>query len=335
VKLSVLDQSPISEGSSAADALRNSIALACHAERWGYTRYWAAEHHAMAALASPAPEILLANIAAQTQRIRLGSGGIMLPHYSALKVAEVFSMLNALSPDRIDLGIGRAPGGGPLEAFALRREREDRPMPDDFADQLSELLAYLDRDFAANHPFGKIKMSTHTPPGSIVWLLGSSLWSAAAAAQLGLPYAFAHFFSGEDTREAMTYYQSRFVASKYRDKPEAAVAVGVVCADTQSEAQTLASSWRLMRQRLRAGGDLRPIAAPSDALRELGTPDAPNGKEWPAMLVGTPALVAKTLKEMAVALGIEEMFIVTATHDPEARLKSYELLARELGLGRS
>jgi luciferase family oxidoreductase group 1 len=334
VKLSVLDQAPISEGSSFAAALESSVALAARADELGYQRYWAAEHHAMNALASPAPEILLARIAAATRTIRLGSGGIMLPHYSPLKVAEVFTMLNALSGGRIEIGVGRAPGGSPLEAYALRRERLETRMPDDFGEQLAELLAYLDQNFEAGHPFGRIKMSRDTPGGERVWLLGSSLWSSRAAAELGLPYAFAHFFSGEDTRTAITQYRANFKPSKYRSVAEATAAVSVICAPTQAEADFLAGSAHLMRQRLRTTGEIRPIASPDVAQHELGlSARAPaSGNEWPALIAGTPDSVYAELDRMTAALGIDELFVVTITFDPAMRLRSYELLAQRAGL---
>ena len=193
VRLSVLDQAPVPEGSTPAQALANSIDLAKHVERLGYHRFWMSEHHAMDLLACTAPEVVLARIGAETSRIRIGSGGIMLPHYSAYKVAEVFRTLHALYPGRVDLGIGRAPGGGPLEAHALRRERRQRAA-DDFPDQLAELLMFLNRDFPAEHPFSQLTVSPHMPGGPEVWLLGSSLWSAEAAAQFGLPYSVRAFF---------------------------------------------------------------------------------------------------------------------------------------------
>jgi luciferase family oxidoreductase group 1 len=218
VLLSVLDQSPVPEGSTPAQALANSIDLAKHVERLGYHRYWMSEHHAMDLLACTAPEVLLARIGAETSRIRIGSGGIMLPHYSAYKVAEVFRTLYALYPGRVDLGIGRAPGGGPLEAHALRKERRQRPL-DDFEDQIAELLSFLNGDFPAEHPFSQLTVSPYMPGGPEVWMLGSSMWSAEAAAQFGLPYAFAHFFSPVHTRAAITHYTESFRASQHATEP--------------------------------------------------------------------------------------------------------------------
>src|SRR5579863_6047287 len=268
VKLSVIDQSPVSAGSSPADALHNTIELARLADRLGFHRYWIAEHHAIPALASPAPEILIDRVAAETSAIRVGSGAVLLPHYSPLKVAETFRVLHALYPDRIDLGIGRAPGGTPLESYALRRDRDRQPPGDDFPKLLIELLAFLYDGFPPDHPFHRIVVSPVMPGAPDVWLLGSSLWSASAAAQLGLPYAFAHFFDQLPTRPALEHYRSHFIPSN-GSQPHTILALGVICAETDEEAERLLSSARLFRRRVRQG-DVRPIPTPEEALAELG-----------------------------------------------------------------
>lgn len=332
LRLSVLDQSPVAAGSTPAQALQNSIDLARHVDALGYTRFWMSEHHAMDTLACTAPEVMLARIGAETNRIRIGSGGIMLPHYTPLKVAECFRILHALYPGRVDLGIGRAPGGGPVEALALKRERKT-PMPDDFPDQVSELLAFLGHQFPADHPFGGIRVSPDMPGSPDVWMLGSSMWSAAAAVEFGLPYSFAHFFSPVHTRSAIETYQRSFTPSQYRSEPEATVAVGVICAETQEEADFLASSVRLLQRRIRQG-DRRPVASPEDATRELrllGDIPLEEG-EWPRYFVGTPARVRADLEQMATALGIHELIVNTIVWDHTARLRSYALLAREFNL---
>jgi luciferase family oxidoreductase group 1 len=335
LKLAVLDQSPIPEGSSASQALQNSIELARTVDQLGYTRFWMSEHHAMQTLASSAPEIILARIGAETKRIRIGSGGIMLPHYSAFKVAEVFRTLHALYPNRIDLGIGRAPGGGPIEALALKRERGTN-MPDDFEDQVSELLAYFDRTFPAGHPFGNLHIAPDAPGAPDVWMLGSSLWSANAAAAFGLPYAFAHFFFGMGTRQAIETYQHSFTPSTHRAQPQAMAAVGVICADTSEEAEYLANSVRLLQRRIRMN-DRRPVAAPDDAIRELQTLGGatPDEGEWPRYFVGTPAQVKPQLEAMAASLNIDELVVNTITYDHAARLRSYALLAQAFELPHS
>ena len=336
LRLSMLDQSPVPAGSTPGQALENSIALARRADALGYQRFWMSEHHAMDTLACTAPEIMLARIGAETNRIRIGSGGIMLPHYSAFKVAEVFRTLHALYPGRIDLGIGRAPGGGPVEALALKRDRKS-PMADDFAEQVSELLAYLGTGFPERHPFAKLRVAPAMPGAPDVWMLGSSLWSSAAAAQFGLPYAFAHFFSPIHTRAAIEAYQRGFLPGSREDsraKPEAIVAVGVICAETQEEAEYLASSIRVLQRRIRLG-DRRPIASPEDALRELRAIGdfAVEEGEWPRYFVGKPAKLGQELRMMAQELGLGELLVNSIIWNHSARIRSYELLAEEFGLG--
>jgi luciferase family oxidoreductase group 1 len=332
LRLSVLDQSPVPAGSTPGQALQNSIELARLVDGLGYTRFWMSEHHAMDTLACTAPEVMLARIGAETKRIRIGSGGIMLPHYTPLKVAECFRMLHALYPGRVDLGIGRAPGGGPIEALALKRERKTK-MVDDFPEQVSELLAFLGHQFPADHPFAGIRVSPEMPGGPDVWMLGSSMWSAAAAVEFGLPYSFAHFFSPVHTRAAIETYRRGFSASAYRKEAEATVAVGVICAETDKEAEFLSSSVRLLQRRIRQG-DRRPVASPEDAVRELrllGEMPMEEG-EWPRYFVGTPARVREQLEEMASELGIGELIVNTIVWEQAKRLRSYELLAGEFGL---
>jgi luciferase family oxidoreductase group 1 len=338
VKLSVLDQSPVPAGFTPADALRNTIHLARAADSLGYERYWIAEHHAIETLASPAPEILIARVAAETSGIRVGSGGVLLPHYSPLKVAEVFRMLHALYPERIDLGVGRAPGSGGLEAFALQRERSQRQQTADFPEQLTELLAFLHHGFPQEHPFSRIKVSPEMPGAPDVWLLGSSTWSAAVAAQFGLPYAFAHFIGPEQTVAALAHYRSHFRPAEYLREPRAIVALGVVCADTEAEAERLSASTKLLIRRIRLGGERRPVPTPEEAIKELDSlgagadPLTWDASEWPRYIVGAPAKVSGRLESMARDLQVEELMILTVIHDHGARLRSYELLAESFGL---
>jgi luciferase family oxidoreductase group 1 len=334
MKLSVIDQSPVPAGFTSADALQNTIELARLTDRLGYERYWIAEHHAMPTLACSAPEILLSRVGAETKRIRIGSGGVMLPHYSPLKVAEQFRMLHALYPDRIDLGVGRAPGGSPLDSYALRRERVDRPLPDDFPEQLVELLAFLNGGFPEKHAFARILVSPAMPGSPSPWMLGSSMWSADAAAQLGLPYAFAHFISPEPTRAAIEHYYARFKPSLYLSAPQAIVALGAICADTDVAASRLMASARLMRRR-RDRGEWLPIPTVEEAIAELG--DAAlkpmiETSEWPRYFVGSPATLRQRFESLATALKLAEIMIVTIVHDHQARLNSYQLLAEEFGL---
>jgi luciferase family oxidoreductase group 1 len=338
IKLSVLDQSPVSDGYTPADALRNTIELARLADRLGYERYWIAEHHAIVTLASPAPEILIARLGAETSGIRVGSGGILLPHYSPLKVAENFRMLHALYPGRIDLGIGRAPGGSGLEAFALRRDRSDRIQNDDFEEQLLELLAFLHHDFPSEHPFARIKVSPDMPGAPDVWLLGSSQWSATVAAKLGLPYAFAHFITPEETPAALENYRSNFRASKHLAAPRAIVALGAICADTEAEAKRLSASAQLHIRRIRLQGKRLPVPTPEQAITELGDlayhedPVARGGGEWPRYVVGAPEQVRDELERMSASLQVEEVMVISVMHDYQARRRSYQLIAEALNV---
>ena len=334
MKLSIIDQSPVPAGATPADALRNTIDLARLADQLGYERYWIAEHHATPGLASPAPEVLLARVGIETTGIRIGSGGVLLPHYSPLKVAETFRVLHALYSGRIDLGIGRAPGSSPLEAYALRRDRYQRTLVDDFPEQLVEILAFLRHAFAPDHPFGQIKVSPDMPGGPEVWLLGSSIWSATAAAQLGLPYAFAHFINPEPTRAAIEYYHSHVTAAGV-SVPQTILALGVICADTEAEAQRLNASMRLRRVIRELGADPGPIPTPEEALARLGPgPDQgiPEEGEWPRYIVGAPEQVRAKLVRMAKELRVKELMVVTVVHDHEARRRSHQLLAEIFGL---
>ena len=334
MKLSIIDQSPVSEGSTPADALRNTIELAKLADRLGYQRYWIAEHHGMVTLASPAPEILITRVAAETSHIRVGSGGVMLPHYSPMKVAEQFRMLHALYPDRIDLGIGRAPGGTGLETFALMRDRKRHEVADDFPNQMAELLAFLNHSFPSEHPFNRIKLTPAMPGGPEVWMLGSSMWSAAAAAQFGLPYAFAHFIDQRPTRSAIEYYFSHFAPSDYLPKPTAIVALGAICAETNAEAQRLAASSRVLIRHIRRG-EPRLVPRPEEALKELESVSDPEPSvmsEFPRYHIGAPQELRDKLIDMASQLHVEELMIVTIVHDHRARMRSYELLAKAFEL---
>lgn len=336
MRLSIVDQSPVPAGQSGSDALRNSIDLARLADKLGYTRYWIAEHHATTAFASPAPEILISRIAAETRGIRVGSGGVLLPHYSPMKVAEQFSMLEALYPGRIDLGIGRAPGGTPLETYALKRDRSNQNFADDFAKQLVELLAFLDKGFRSDHPFSRIELTPATAGRPEVWLLGSSMWSAAAAAQIGLPYAFAHFIDPMPTRTAIEYYRSHFTPSDRAPKPEIIIGVGAIAAATEEEAMRLFSSVRIFGRRIRSG--VRTAIPPvEEAMAELETSrggggDRPDNGEWPRIFVGTPDRVRDAIVDMASVVGADEAMVVTITHDHRARLESHRMLASAFGL---
>jgi len=319
--LSVLDQSPISVGMTGGDALRNSIDLAQHVESLGYERYWIAEHHGTPMLASAAPEILITAVAAATSRINVGSGGVMLPHYSPLKVAEVFSMLAALHPARIDLGIGRAPGSDRETMLALQRDRRQMS-PDDFPEQLAELLAYFEDDFPDGHPLARLAALPGGPERPEVWLLGSSPQSAIWAGELGLPYVFADFINPAGA-EIAQLYRDRFVPSRRRATPYVGVAVSVVCAEDDDEARRLASSSRMAMTLLRQG---RLIAVPpvGTALAFFEEQPPPTGRR---AVVGSPDTVRAGVEEVVAEYGADEAMIVTITYDHEARRRSYELVA--------
>ena len=261
-RLSVLDQSPIAEGSTGSDALRNTIDLARLTDELGYHRYWVAEHHATPGLASASPEVLIGPIAAATSRLRVGSGGVMLPHYSPLKVAENFSALSGLYPGRIDLGLGRAPGTDGMTMYALQRDRREAA-PDDFPQQLAELLGYLNGNLPESFPFARLAATLPgLPERPDVWLLGSSPQSAIWAGELGLPYSFADFINPNGA-ELAAIYRQRFEDTPEQVAPKLSVAVWTICAETDEEAQRLASS---------APDDLSPAA------RGQADPGAPGGE---------------------------------------------------------
>jgi luciferase family oxidoreductase group 1 len=331
LRLSVLDQSPISEGSTGATALRNSIDLALATERAGYHRYWVAEHHGTPMLACASPEVLIGAIAASTDRIRVGSGGVMLPHYSPLKVAETFSMLTALYPNRIDLAVGRAPGSDPLTAYALQRDRR-QVAPDDFPQQLAELLGYLWNRMPADHRFARLAALPGGPARPDVWLLGSSVQSGIWAAELGLPYAFADFINPAGGPIAASYRQ-QFAANGTSAEPHVIAAASALCADTDEEAERLAASSR-MAFVLFFQGTLIPVPPVETALRFLadhpGSADALGRRR--RAIVGRPSRVRKELEALATDYGADELMIVTITYDHQARRRSYELIAEAFGL---
>jgi luciferase family oxidoreductase group 1 len=329
LRLSVLDQAPISEGSTAAAALRNSVDLARLAEELGYVRYWVAEHHGTPALACASPEALIGPITAATTRIRVGSGGVMLPHYSPLKVAETFSMLAGLAPGRIDLGIGRAAGTDPVTTFALQRDRRQAG-PDDFPAQLFELMAYLDDTMPADHPFARLTALPGRPEVPEVWLLGSSPQSAIWAAELGIPYAFADFIKPLGA-EIVADYRARFEPSAHAAAPRALAAVWVVCADTDEEAHRIASSARMMFT-LFFRGQLIPIPPIDKALAflEQQPKDDDPFRTRRRAIVGSPETVRKGIEAAADEYDVDEVMIVTITYAHEARRRSYELIAHAM-----
>src|SRR6187401_3332612 len=301
IPLSILDLSPVSAGSTAAQALRNSLDLARLADDLGFTRYWVAEHHNLPSIASTAPEIMIGQIAAITKRMRVGSGGVMLPNHAPLMVAERFKVLEALFPDRIDLGLGRAPGTDPVTSYALRR-RQDDPAGDDFLDRFQELLAFEQRAFPESHPFRKVNAMPADVPLPPIFLLGSSGYSAQLAAHVGAGFSFAHHFSDFDPVGPMMTYRQQFKPSATRDKPLATLAVHAVVADTDAEAERLASSVDL-NFALRRQGKYQPIPSPEDAAAHAYSPTdrALIGQNRARLVVGSKSTVLAHLKPLIKA----------------------------------
>ena len=329
--LSVLDQSPIRAGGTAADAVAETLELAQACDRWGYHRYWLAEHHASRGLAGSTPEVLIAHVAAHTSRIRVGSGGVMLSHYSALKVAENFRMLETLHPGRIDLGIGRAPGSDQRTARALAHGPGALGI-EHFPSQVSDLLGYLRGPLPEGHPFRGIRAMPEGPTMPEFWMLGSSLDGAAIAAHFGTAFSFAHFITHEGGVLATQTYVSRFRPGVL-PAPRAAVAVFALAADTEEEAKRLARSRDLWIVRLYTG---RPGAFPSVeeaesypyTLQEAAIVE--HGRR--RTIAGDPEQVRERLLALAREHGAEEIMVVTIAHDFKARLRSYQLLAEVFGL---
>src|SRR5215212_5528593 len=330
VRLSVLDQAPISEGSTGADALGHSVDLAAFTEQIGYHRYWVAEHHGTPMLACASPEALMGPVAATTSRIRVGSGGVMLPHYSPLKVAESFSILAGLFPERIDLGLGRAPGTDQITTFALQRDRNQLPA-EDFPQQLTELLGSLEDTLPESHPFKRLAALPGLPERPEPWLLGSSPQSAIWAAELGLPYSFADFINPRGAEIAESY-RGRFSHSERLAAPRLAVGVMAICADSDEEAKRLAASSRMSLSLLRQGR-LIPVPPVDKALRYLETREKRPGGSGRRAVLGSPQTVRAGLERVAKEYGAEELIVVTITHEHAARRRSYELIAEAFGLG--
>jgi len=330
--LSVLDLSPVPAGGSAAQSLRNSLDLARHADSLGFTRYWLAEHHNLANIASSAPDIMIGQIAAVTKNMRIGSGGVMLPNHAPLTVAERFKVLEALFPGRIDLGIGRAPGTDHVTSIALRR-RQDLRDDDDFLDRFQELLLLENNGFPKDHPFSTV----HAMPNDVmlppIFLLGSSDYSAQLAASIGAGFSFAHHFASHDAAHAMHVYRESFQPSQHLEKPYAILATAAVIAETADEAERLASTIDLNFVR-RAKGVYAPLESPNVAMAYDYSPaDRERIKQNRTRLaVGTPAMVKKQLDALVTATQADEAMITTMIYDHTARKRSYTLLAEAFSL---
>ncbi|WP_322516263.1 LLM class flavin-dependent oxidoreductase [Rhodopseudomonas palustris] len=325
--LSILDLSVVTTGTPPAAALRNSIDLARHADKLGYVRYWLAEHHNLPSVASPAPEIMIGQIAAVTERIRVGSGGVMLPNHAPLMVAERFKMLEALFPGRIDLGIGRAPGTDQATMHALRRRLDIRE-GDDFLERLQELMLWETRGWPAGHPYNNVVAMPNDAPLPPVWLLGSSDYSSELSAQVGMGFAFAHHFASYDAVEALTHYRAAFRPTRWRSKPHAILAVAAVIAETDEEAERLAISMDINRLR-RDRGQYVPLPSVEEA-QAYPLTDADRAsitRNRSRLFVGSPATVMQALQPLISASQADELMVITATYDHDARKRSYTLLA--------
>ncbi|GMA51446.1 hypothetical protein GCM10025857_28030 [Alicyclobacillus contaminans] len=333
MKLSILDQSPIAMGSNAREAVQQTVRIAELADRLGYHRFWVSEHHDASALAGSVPEILIAHLATKTQSIRVGSGGVMLPHYSAYKVAETFRMLELLHPGRIDLGIGRAPGGMPRSTMALQ---EGRTRELNYLQQVEDLKGYLTDSLPATHRFAGLTAAPVVDTVPELWMLGSSDFSAAAAGDAGAAFMFAQFINGSrsDGIEAVASYRRRFRPSPWLERPMAAVAVFVICAETDADADRIASSL-----------DLSLVMLANGQRRE-GTPTIEMAQSYPyspyeralvqenrkRMVVGSPASVRQQLEALAADYGVDEVMVATTTAEFADRVRSFELLAQAFQL---
>jgi luciferase family oxidoreductase group 1 len=327
MKLSVLDQSTSAQGRTQDAAIRETLDLARHCDQLGYHRYWVSEHHSTNTIVGTAPEILMAAIAATTNRIRVGSAGVMLPHYSAFKVAEQFRVLEAIAPGRIDLGLGRAPGSDGLTAYALNPYQNNA---EDFPQQVVDLQAWVSgAPLPEQHPFRVVAANPRGPTSPEVWILGSSDYGAQLAAHFGLPYAFAYFFTdGRGVEQAMELYRHNYRPSPRHPKPQATICVWALAADTEAEARRLAMSREHSRV-LRDMGIREALVPPEEAAKYPYT-DAQRAsieRMRARAYVGTAEQVAARLTALARGLELDELVIVTWTHDPAPRHRSYELLA--------
>jgi luciferase family oxidoreductase group 1 len=330
--LSILDLSFTTTATPGAVALRQTIELARLADRWGFGRFWVAEHHNLPSVASGAPEIMIGAIAAATSRVRVGAGGVMLPNHAPLMVVERFKVLEALYPGRIDLGIGRAPGTDPRTSLALRQRQEVRA-DDDFLERFQELLAWRAGGFPDGHPFRSIRVMPEDVPMPPVWLLGSSDYSAELAGRVGLGFAFAHHFASLDAAVAIGRYLECFVPSPWLDRPHAILTVAAVCADTPAEAERLATSSDYGHVR-RARGEYGPLVSPEAALAHAWTPEEEvlRRANRARLFVGEPARLHERLASFAAEVGAHEIMVMSGMFDHAARLRCYELLARAFGL---
>jgi len=330
MKLSILDQAPISSNQTAKEALEESMKLAQAGEKFGYTRYWIAEHHDLPGLACPAPEVMLSYIGANTTNIRIGSGAVLLPYYKPYKVAEVYHMLATLFPNRIDIGIGRAPGGSAEATNALSDNflQQVWSLPD----LVKDLLHFLDNSFPENHKYSKVTASPLPEVSPVPWMLGTSKKSAILAAENGLPYAFGQFMSDKDGASIIQTYKDSFTPRKQGDRPMVVLTVSALCAETNARAEEIALSpliWSLLKERGEGHHGIPSIQeAKQYVLNETEKTTLQKMKQ--NMIIGDPFAVKKKLTELQTLYQADEMMIVTITHSPKDRIHSYQLIAEEL-----
>lgn len=326
MRLSVLDQSPIISGHSPRRAIEETLALARRADELGYYRYWLAEHHAIAALADPCPEVLLARLGAETKRLRVGTGGVLLPYYSAFRTAETFRMLEALYPGRIDLGIGRAPGGDARTAHAV--SGAGFPDASRFPEQVQQLVAHLDGTLPKGHPFHSVRVQPEVDTAPEVWLLGSSDYSGMLAAELGLPFSFAHFINPRGGDVVAQVYRSRFRAGR-EAQPRVMVCTFAICAESDAEAERLAAPIDLRRVHMALNIDT-PFPTDEEAAQHRYSEEERTyilGQRARAV-IGSPQTCRREMEAMAARYGADEMMVLTITGAYETRLRSYELLMK-------
>ncbi len=333
IRLSVLDQSTVVTGRSPDASIRESLGLAAHCDALGYSRYWLAEHHNSASIAGTAPEVLIGAIAATTPRIRVGSAGVMLPHYSSLKVAEQFRVLEAIAPGRIDLGLGRAPGSDGRTAYALNPNADTAA--DHFPAQIRDLLAWVAGEkLVEGHPFREIVAHPQGPTVPEVWILGSSDYGAQVAGYFGLPYCFAHFITdGRGAEQAFSVYRQNYRPSTAHPTPHAAACVWALAAETREEAEWLFRSREIARLN-RDRGIFAPLQSPEEAAaqRLSDSEQMRVARLRERAIYGTASVVGARLRALAAEQGVSEMAVLTTVHDPAARRRSYSLLAAEFGM---
>ena len=328
MKLSILDQSPISVGKTAHEAVQATLDLAEAADKWGYTRYWLAEHHSSGTLADASPEILLAAMSSRTKNIRIGSGGVMLSHYSPFKVAEVFRMLEALAPGRVDMGIGRAPGSDQMASYALQAGPNSFPI-EKYPQQVFDLMRYLSDSFPADHPFSNLRAMPAAPNWAVPWLLSSSMGSAGIAAKLGLPLSFAHFIAQDGGPEYVKWYRDNFEPSEWFDEPRVNIGIAAMTADTAERAHDLATCRHMMRLMRNKGQEMKGVPSVED-IQSMSLTEADEEfieQQRAKSVEGNPETVKAKIEDLAAQYETDDVIVLTITHDYAERQRSYELLA--------